>query len=742
MILNKKILSLLIILIALVSISAVSAENVAIDDVATAEILSMPTDDTVVVEASSEADDVLGTSYDVPNNANVSEIETIIANTSAGDTLNFAENGTYDFGNNSDPIEISHTLILQGNNATIKGYQGFIFQADEESVAGSQVYNLNFEIYQPVLWQGRALDFEGGSDYIIEHCSFRNGNSGIYVRRPAGNVTIVNNEFFADEGATNASTVKKDWGKQETGSKAINLMGGTGITITNNTFEGDFLDAISIASGAANVDVINNYIAHTWYGIFYGGGVTNVTTAENKFIGSKAFALGIIKAAGNSEIYDNVFSTPENETAIYVQEGNTAHGAPSNIETIHIMHNKFYGDKNTTAVAAESQGGMITPKGDFTVALNQYHDGVIVFSFTDNNTYTFTSDNFISEEKRIYIESNILMKKLAGLINIDESSVNATLVKDASGYLLVDVDGIGYYVPVESGEASFDMPILTPGNYTIVATYTGDEFYAPITETENITIKESIISEDLLKVEKSPARFEATFTDVKGTPLANTNVTVEINRVTSLRTTDANGTISMAINLPSGEYTAILTNPVTGEVKENLITVTPRIISYDLVKYYRNASKFVAYVMGDDGAPAKAGENVTFNINGVFYTRQVKAVGEVELAINLPAGNYTITTEYKDCKAANNIEVLPIITASDLTKKFGSSTPFEATLVDGQGKPYANQEIEFNINGVFYKRTTDSNGVAQLNINLIAGEYIITSSFNGFNTSNKVTITN
>ena len=146
--------------------------------------------------------------------------------------------------------------------------------------------------------------------------------------------------------------------------------------------------------------------------------------------------------------------------------------------------------------------------------------------------------------------------------------------------------------------------------------------------------------------------------------------------------------------------------------------------------------------MGDDGAPAKAGENVTFNINGVFYTRQVKAVGEVELAINLPAGNYTITTEYKGCKAANNIEVLPIITASDLTKKFGSSTPFEATLVDGQGKPYANQEIEFNINGVFYKRTTDSNGVAQLNINLIAGEYIITSSFNGFNTANKVTITN
>jgi hypothetical protein len=144
----------------------------------------------------------------------------------------------------------------------------------------------------------------------------------------------------------------------------------------------------------------------------------------------------------------------------------------------------------------------------------------------------------------------------------------------------------------------------------------------------------------------------------------------------------------------------------------------------------------------DEGAPAKAGENVTFNINGVFYTRQVKAAGEVELAINLPAGNYTITTEYKDCKAANNIEVLPIITASDLTKKYGDKTKqFEATLVDGQGKPYANQIIEFNINGVFYQRETNANGVAILNINLIPGEYIITSSFNGFNKANKVTVT-
>ena len=35
--------------------------------------------------------------------------------------------------------------------------------------------------------------------------------------------------------------------------------------------------------------------------------------------------------------------------------------------------------------------------------------------------------------------------------------------------------------------------------------------------------------------------------------------------------------------------------------------------------------------------------------------------------------------------------------------------------------------MTFNINGVFYTRTTDSVGIAKLNINLEPGSYIITS---------------
>ena len=48
--------------------------------------------------------------------------------------------------------------------------------------------------------------------------------------------------------------------------------------------------------------------------------------------------------------------------------------------------------------------------------------------------------------------------------------------------------------------------------------------------------------------------------------------------------------------------------------------------------------------------------------------------------------------------------------------------------------------VTFNVNGVFYHKTTDENGVAKLNINLMKGQYIITSYWNDYQVGNKVII--
>ena len=202
------------------------------------------------------------------------------------------------------------------------------------------------------------------------------------------------------------------------------------------------------------------------------------------------------------------------------------------------------------------------------------------------------------------------------------------------------------------------------------------------------------------------------------------------------------GLAKLNINLEPGQYVITSMNLETGENAANNVTVISRLIeNKDITKYYRNGTQYTVKVIDDTGKAVGAGETVTFNINGVFYNRTTNESGIAKLNINLQQGSYIITAEYKNCKVSNNIIVLPVLSASDLTKKYGTSDSFVATLLDGQGKPYAEQRVQFNVNGVLYNRVTDSSGQAKLNINLQPGQYIITSSYNGSNIANNIVIT-
>ena len=265
--------------------------------------------------------------------------------------------------------------------------------------------------------------------------------------------------------------------------------------------------------------------------------------------------------------------------------------------------------------------------------------------------------------------------------------------------------------------------------------------YNNISTKNTITIKSTIEGNDLTKIYKNDTQYYATFYNQKGEQLKNTKVTFNINGVMYERNTNENGQAKLNINLIAGTYIITAINPENSEQHSNTITVLSKIQeNKDLTKYYQNDSQYIVKIIDSKGNPAKAGQKVTFNINGVFYERYADETGHVKMNINLAPGEYIITAEYEGCKVSNKIKVLPILKASDLTKKYGTKTPFEATLIDGKGNALKNTAITFNINGVFYTRTTNENGIAKLNINLMPGEYIITSSYNGANIANKVKI--
>ena len=275
--------------------------------------------------------------------------------------------------------------------------------------------------------------------------------------------------------------------------------------------------------------------------------------------------------------------------------------------------------------------------------------------------------------------------------------------------------------------------------YTATVSYNESEVYSKISKNVTVTINPTVISEDLVKMYQNDTRFYVKFTDSIGKALTKTTVKFNIHGVFYTKKTDKDGVADLGIMLRPGEYILTAYNPVTGEEKGFNITVKSLIVQSDLTKYYLNASKFQATIYDKNGSLA-VGKNVTFNINGVFYTKTTDSNGVVSLAINLRPGEYIITTMYGGLAVGNNIVVLPTLVTRDLNMTYGDGSNFTAQTLDGQGKPLANQNVTFNINGVFYNKVTNDNGVASLTMRLMSGKYIITSYWNDFQTGNTIII--
>ena len=302
-----------------------------------------------------------------------------------------------------------------------------------------------------------------------------------------------------------------------------------------------------------------------------------------------------------------------------------------------------------------------------------------------------------------------------------------------------NVNGINYTRTTNSsGIAKMNINLIA-GNYSYQAYYILNDSIAS-QSSASIQILSTISADDVVKIYRNDTQYYATFLDSQGSFLADTNVTFNINGVFYTRKTNESGVARLNINLNSGEYIITATSP-NGEKLSNNITVLKSISGDDVVKYYKNGTQYYATFLDSDGS-LLADTNVTFNINGVFYSRKTNESGVARLNINLNPGEYTLTAinPVNNEMYSNTVKVLSVLSAGDLSMYYKDGSKFNATLLDGEGNLYPDQEVTFNINGVFYTKTTDSSGVASLNINLQAGNYVITSTYNGLSISNTIKV--
>lgn len=653
-------------------------------------------------------------------------------------------------------------FVKANSSKSVNIIDSFIRPIDENTVLGNNNTNVVYRVI--VEDKNGILNDTNSSNFMVVY----NGNLGKDLAYPAMNATITRVYDISGD----VIILNKD-DSSYLGSKSTN-----GSDTWNIDFKGELKEGLLYVSYNWNkqadvsdwivtfnnkiITPIAHYRDQSNLGAYgkhgYGLAVYNVTDLINK--GLNTFTLN--KTSGLTAVYPSsllLLTNNENGASktVYISEGadllsktnnkNLDVGAYTkfNIDSTSMINSTLY----VFAAGGQKNEGNIVFNGEIKSDVwNKTSNSIDYYTFNtdgltkDNNTVFFQSTGstilalhqiLVVERENIQLAVEDLEKYYGG-----SERLNATL-KDGAGNPIANktitftVNGKKYNKTTDSnGFASLAIGLM-PGTYDVTTMYGNMSVYS------KVVVKTTIEGKDLVKMYKNETQFFATFLGADGKPLSNIDVTFNINGVFYTRQTNENGVARLNINLRPDVYILTAINSVTGESKGFNITVKSLIESNDLTKYYRNDSNFEVKIYNKDGTLA-INKKVTFNINGVFYQKTTDSNGIARLGIALRPGNYIITTIVDGLDIGNNINVLSTLVTSDLSMKYLDGSNFTVQTLDGRGNPLAKQNISFNINGRFYYRVTDDEGMASLNIRLMPGEYIITSYWNDFEVGNTVKV--
>ena len=311
----------------------------------------------------------------------------------------------------------------------------------------------------------------------------------------------------------------------------------------------------------------------------------------------------------------------------------------------------------------------------------------------------------------------------------------------ANDNVILHLDGSSYLLITDNNGEAKNTLKLDYGIYNLTFELAGDNYYQTVASS-TLTVLPSINAIDMTRAYKSEYDFIANMVNKDGSPLKNTEVIFKINNEEYKVLTDSDGNAKLTENLETGTYIVNVENPITGESVSKNLKIVKRLTENSNINMYFGAGKeYKVLVYDDEGNIAKAGEKVSFKINGKTYTRKTDENGYASYKITQAAKTYTITATYKGVNVSNKVVIKPVLTAKDISKKKAKTIKFTAKLVDTKGKVLKNKKITFKFKGKTYTSKTNKKGIVTLSLkNLKVGKYSITTKYGKSTIKNTIKI--
>ena len=358
-----------------------------------------------------------------------------------------------------------------------------------------------------------------------------------------------------------------------------------------------------------------------------------------------------------------------------------------------------------------------------------------------------TSVNVIKAQPSIHVDN------LTSVVG-ETITLNIRLPTDATGIVLITINGTNYFADIKKGIANLSISNLKQGNYLINVEYLGNNNYNNISTVASINVddkKESILNIDL----QNPIKVNESNVVSLDLPLdAQGNVTLKVDgKILSLDSV-VNGNVNLSFgNLSSGNHFIEIIYSGDDKYASNSSSFIYSFEKNDLIIIIDGIEYPVNVVNGTVNIETNKTENPkTVVIDGIEYSVSVingtaiiqtnktlisstVVVDGVEYPINLVNGTVNIKTNITKPIAKKDTVIVVDTAFTRVANDYNAGERggmFYATLKDSDGNVLVNKTVQIALNGKIYNVTSDDEGRAGLQVNLAnANTYTYAISFQG-----------